>query len=67
MKLKEWLERNNLTMYMIAQMAGVSRGTIKNLILGRPARSGTAKKIIRATLSMKDPIKKEMFDKILRD
>lgn len=67
MNLKKWLERNNLTMYMIAKLAKVSRGTVKNLILGRPARSGTVKKLIRATLSMKDPIKKEMFDRILRD
>lgn len=66
MKFKEWLRESGMSMFAVARMCSLSRGTIKNLVEGKRPYIKTVKKLVMMTKAMKHPITNEMFKEIKR-
>lgn len=64
MTFKEWLEATGMSMRALGKLSGFSTGTIRNLVLGKPAVFRTVKRLVRVTKKFPHPLTYDMFPKI---
>lgn len=64
MNFKQWLDETGMTMFALARICFVSRGTIKNLVEGKTPSIKTVKKLINMTKTLRKPVSYEMFKEI---
>lgn len=64
MNFKQWFTKTGLTMWGLARVCYLSRGTIKNLVEGKNPDMNTVKKLVRFTKNMQEPVTYDLFKKI---
>lgn len=66
MNFKEWFDQSNYTVWGLARLCGVARGTILSLLEGNNPSGLTFKKLEINTRHAKMPITESMFKSIRR-